>query len=142
MADDAFQKGKGVPGAFHPAGPGGKTDTVVLKPGASKDRKDAPPAPEQIDSYREGLETIVFVIILVMILKTFLAEAFVIPTGSMATTLYGYQMQVQCPECGYTFPANASQEAEPSNKRDLEVVQDCPCDNCKFTVNLIPSHPR
>src|SRR5262249_38961186 len=54
--------------------------------GKGKDKPDEPR-----DSLREIAETVVFVVVLVLMLKTFVAEAFVIPTGSMAETLYGYQ---------------------------------------------------
>src|SRR5438105_5678739 len=64
------------------------------------------------DGSREVVETIVFVVVLVLLLKSFVAEAFVIPTGSMAETLYGYQKIVECPECGERFPVNCSSEAE------------------------------
>src|SRR5262245_55968586 len=50
-------------------------------------------------SGREVVETVVFVVVLVLLLKSFAAEAFVIPTGSMAETLYGYQKEVTCPSC-------------------------------------------
>src|SRR5262249_4813982 len=58
-------------------------------------RNKKPAAPEMRDSFREVVETIVFVVVLVLLLKSFLAEAFVIPTGSMATTLLGYHKQVE-----------------------------------------------
>src|SRR5207247_2346546 len=59
---------------------------------------------QQTDSFREIVETVVFVVVLVLMLKSFAAEAFVIPTGSMAETLLGYQVDVKCPKCGYKFP--------------------------------------
>ena len=55
------------------------------------------------DSFREIVETVVFVIVLVLLLKTFVAEAFVIPTGSMAETLLGYQRWVTCSKCGHLY---------------------------------------
>src|SRR5262249_9652105 len=65
------------------------------------------------DAFREVVETIVFVIVLVLLLKTFVAEAFVIPTGSMAETLLGHQRWVTCPQCGYEFPVNCTSEVDP-----------------------------
>src|SRR5260370_26441323 len=65
---------------------------VATKP-AAKAKASAPPM-ENKDSFREIVETIVFVVVLVLLLKAFVAEAFVIPTGSMAETLYGYQKHV------------------------------------------------
>ena len=60
------------------------------------------------DGKRETVETVVFVTVLVLLLKSFVAEAFVIPTGSMAETLYGYRRIVTCPDCGTDFPVNCS----------------------------------
>src|SRR5947209_483915 len=60
--------------------------------------------PSHTDSVREIIETVVFVVVLVLLLKSFAAEAFVIPTGSMAQTLWGYQKVVTCPDCGTEFP--------------------------------------
>ena len=75
------------PEAVRPGSAGTPRDTIPLKrtlpvrPVRSSD-------PVEIkDNIRETIETVVFVVVLVLLLKTFLAEAFVIPTGSMATTL-------------------------------------------------------
>jgi signal peptidase I len=83
------------------------------------------------DSFREIVETVVFVVVLVLMLKSFAAEAFVIPTGSMAETLYGYQKEVTCPMCGYVFPVNTSGEVE---KTPPEKVQGCVCPNCRYQI--------
>ncbi len=87
------------------------------------------------DSIREGLETIVFVVVLVFMLKQFVVEAFVIPTGSMAETLYGYRMDIHCPECGYDFQLNASCEVDPSDGRPRPVEGYC-CPNCRYKQSL------
>jgi signal peptidase I len=82
---------------------------------------------------REILETVVFVVVLVLLLKAFAAEAFVIPTGSMATTLWGYQKYVTCPECGYGFPVNCSDEVE---RNPEQKITQAICPNCRYQVNL------
>src|SRR5262245_42891321 len=64
------------------------------------------------DPAREVVETVVFVVVLVLLLKLFITEAFVIPTGSMAETLYGYQKIITCPKCGQEFPVNSHDEVE------------------------------
>ena len=43
------------------------------------------------DTPREIAETLVFVIVLVLVMKLFVVDAYVIPTGSMGETLYGYK---------------------------------------------------
>ncbi len=88
-----------------------------------------------VDSLREIAETVVFVVVLVLLLKSFVAEAFVIPTGSMAETLYGNQKLITCPECGRIYPVNCSQEAEPQHGQ-VAVVGSGTCDNCRRLVEL------
>ena len=120
--------------------PGGSVGTVM--PPAPAPDAAAPGVPrkhdpvESKDSPREIIETVVFVIVLVLLLKSFVAEAFVIPTGSMAETLYGYQKKVECPECHFTFPVNCSSEVEPADKSDRKEVTKCTCPNCRLEINL------
>jgi signal peptidase I len=82
------------------------------------------------DGFREVVETVVFVVVLVLLLKSFVAEAFVIPTGSMAETLWGYQKVVTCPSCGYQFPINASQQVDPNQGSAPSFVCGGTCPNC------------
>lgn len=98
--------------------------------------KPAPPSnvakkeTEVKDSFRDLIETIVFVVVLVLMLKTFLAEAFVIPTGSMADTLLGYHYKRTCRQCGYSNLINAHHEAEPANPREPPRLGRYRCQNC------------
>ena len=92
----------------------------------------------QPDGVREIVETVVFVVVLVLMLKSFAAEAFVIPTGSMAETLLGYQKMTVCPKCGYVFPVNCSQEADPTDPPAVR-VRGCTCPNCRERINYVPS---
>ena len=85
------------------------------------------------DATREVIETVVFVVVLVLMLKSFVAEAFVIPTGSMAETLWGYQKVIACPKCGHQFPVNCSQEVDPQDGRP-QLVQECICPNCRWKI--------
>jgi signal peptidase I len=85
---------------------------------------------------REVVETVVFVVVLVLLLKMFAAEAFVIPTGSMAETLYGYHKMIKCPACGIDFPVNCSDEVDPQD-RQAHVIDHCQCPNCRKPLELI-----
>lgn len=91
---------------------------------------------EMKDSFRELIETIVFVVVLVLMLKTFLAEAFVIPTGSMADTLLGYHYKVKCEDCGKENLVNASSEAEAPDRKNAPRITKCLCENCGH-INVI-----
>ena len=46
--------------------------------------------------------------VLAFLFRTFEAEAFVIPTGSMGPTLYGQHAEFTCTDCGYTFAVGAN----------------------------------
>lgn len=140
MADDAIQPaptgpspaaGKAPETAIRPGSPGLPSDDVALSsrqpPPKLKKPEKPPEAPK--DPWREIVETVVFVIVLVFMLKTFLAEAFVIPTGSMATTLLGYHKDVTCQKCGYDYRVNCSTEAEPPG---VPKVETSTCPNCEF----------
>ena len=124
----------------------GKRPEIVLNPAtqtrpqAQTDAARKASLAEPKDSFREVIETIVFVVVLVLLLKTFLAEAFVIPTGSMAPTLLGYQHQVTCSKCNYPFPVNASREADPQERHPQPVVS-CVCPNCQYRNVLRPDFP-
>src|SRR5207249_4703462 len=70
---------------------------------------------------------------------SFVAEAFVIPTGSMAETLYGYQKLVICPVCGEEFPVNCSCEVDPQQAPPTQVVA-CVCPNCRYYIDFKHEH--
>src|SRR5205807_2389436 len=94
------------------------------------------PVPAEVkDGWREIVETVVFVVVLVLLLKSFVAEAFVIPTGSMAETLYGYQKWVTCPKCTFPFPVNCSSEVDPQGEPATPVVG-CTCPNCRYQIDF------
>jgi len=97
----------------------------------------APAPPQPVDSTREVIETVVFVVVLVLLLKSFVAEAFVIPTGSMAETLWGNQKVIDCPECGYQFPVNCSREVEDQDGIGPQRTTSCVCPNCRLNIHLI-----
>lgn len=109
------------------------------QPAAAEKPRVTPP---QMDSFREVVETIVFVVVLVLLLKSFAAEAFVIPTGSMAETLYGYQKIVKCPKCEYEFPVNCSSEVDPSEGRGKRDVYGCTCSNCMQAIRFANAPAR
>ncbi len=92
-------------------------------------KADTPPGP---GPGREAMETVVFVVVLVLMLKLFVVEAFVIPTGSMAESLFGYKKVITCPECGYEFPVNASREAEPTGGEESVPTNGYCCPNCRY----------
>ena len=59
---------------------------------------------------RETVESIVVAFILAFLFRAFVAEAFVIPTGSMAPTLMGAHKDITCNESGERYQVGASVE--------------------------------
>jgi signal peptidase I len=110
---------------------------------ATDERARAAADVQQPDTFREVIETVVFVVVLVLLLKSFVAEAFVIPTGSMAETLYGYQKTVRCPDCGIEFEVNCSREVDSSDGQPLEPIIGCTCPNCRRSIRFLrpPDQP-
>ena len=61
---------------------------------------------------RETVESIVVAFTLALLFRAFEAEAFVIPTGSMATTLMGRHKDLVCESCGRDFRVGCSAEED------------------------------
>ncbi len=81
--------------------------------------KASPPVPAKswfarhapsASSVRETIESVAIAFILAFLFRTFEAEAFVIPTGSMAPTLMGRHKDVKWKICDYPFQVSASEE--------------------------------
>ncbi len=59
--------------------------------------------PTSREGVRETIESIIVALILAFVFRAFVVEAFVIPTGSMAPTLYGAHGTIICEDCGTEF---------------------------------------
>jgi signal peptidase I len=101
---------------------------------------------------RETIESIVVAFVLAFLFRTFEAEAFVIPTGSMAPTLQGRHKEVTCANCGFPYRVSASGEIEDEEqvaqrggaRREPQPVDGCTCPNCFYTMNKVTAehgHP-
>ncbi len=77
---------------------------------AKVEKQGSESAEAPIQSTRETLESIVVAFILAFLFRAFVAEAFVIPTGSMAPTLMGAHKDLVCEHCGQPYQASASSE--------------------------------
>ena len=98
---------------------------------------DTPPkenaGPEKnVQNTRETVESVVVAFILAFLFRAFVAEAFVIPTGSMAPTLMGAHKDLFCEHCGQQYQASASIEYD-SNTGALEKEKTIAstCSNCR-----------
>ena len=110
---------------------------------AAKDKTQTDHGPAD-GGWRETVESIAMAIILALLFRGFIAEAFVIPTGSMAPTLRGRHKDVRCPECGYWYQAGASIEVDRNSgaESNLPVVA-ATCPVCYYSQEFDPSnHPN
>ena len=82
------------------------------------------------ESFLETVESIIVAFVLAFIFRAFVVEAFVIPTGAMAPTLYGAHLEFKCPDCGYHFAVGGDAR--------LEYKPLCP--NC-FLPQDVPARP-
>ncbi len=82
---------------------------------------------------RETVESIVIAVVLAMMFKAFEAEAFIIPTGSMAPSLQGQHKDLGCGQCGYHYQVGASHDAK---------VAATTCPLCRFTTPTKRSNPE
>ena len=97
-------------------------------------------APSWEKTLRETIESIAIAFILAFLFRTFEAEAFVIPTGSMAPTLQGRHKDVVCPQCGYEYRVSASSEVDRDGNRIANCnVEGALCPMCGFDLRLDPN---
>ena len=87
--------------------------------------------------WREMVESFIVALVLAFMFKAFVAEVFVIPTGSMAPTLMGAHKDVSCPECGFGYQAGASLEYDDKTGMLTDaVVVGTLCPLCRAQNNL------
>jgi len=102
-------------------------------------RHDSPQTLQHRDRFAEvanTLEWLITAFILAFLFRSFVMEAFRIPTGSMADTLMGAHFRLGCPECGYEYTHgfvpqryNLPEDTSPSESVQLPPVR-CPSCGC------------
>ena len=88
---------------------------------------------------RETIESVIIAFVLAFLFRTFEAEAFVIPTGSMAPTLMGKHKDLECPMCHYRYQVSAS------DRQDSEVASNVfrsTCPMCRYTADVTPQNAQ
>ncbi len=115
---------------WHVGGSSSNSGKVGSK-GKAKEQDDA------VEGFRETAISIAIALIFAFSFRIFIVEAFVIPTGSMAPTLLGEHIGVQCMQCGYRYNVDVP-EADRVAKRSttgaaVEVV--CPMCHARTTVS-------
>lgn len=86
---------------------------------------------------RETIESVAIAFVLAFLFRTFEAEAFVIPTGSMAPTLRGQHKDLACPQCGKQYATGASE----GNIGFGGPVIATTCPDCRYLNRFPPDDP-
>jgi signal peptidase I len=92
--------------------PEGSVETIAAE-GSAPSPVAPPPELAPKDSVRR--QTLEFLILLgvgFLLLRTFAAEAYVVPTGSMAPTLLGFHKELTCPNCGFPFVVGTDDQGQ------------------------------
>jgi signal peptidase I len=116
----------------------------MQKPVPARQRPAEAPLPDEppASDWRETIESIAMAVILALLFRGFVAEAFVIPTGSMAPTLMGRHKDVVCPQCQFRYQVSASIE-EIEGRPTGRYVSSVTCPVCRYTHALAPAeHPN
>src|SRR5262245_16787063 len=117
----------------------------MTKTKSTKDTKKPANADKQAPpdgGWRETVESVAMAVILALLFRGFVAEAFVIPTGSMAPTLDGRHKDLKCPQCGERYQVSCSPEQEYDVLTGRHVVNGT-CPVCRYTQRLNPrQHPN
>lgn len=92
------------------------------------------------DWLRENLEALIVAVILAVIIRHFAVEAFEIPTGSMANTLYGIHAWLECPNCSTAF--NVALQSDSSTgelavpyRKQWVLEEECPNTACTLVLH-------
>lgn len=125
-------------------------------PAAAQDRSDnsatgsEAPAPRKrppgMTPWRENVESAVTVLLVFFLLRTFQAEGFEIPTGSMGPTLMGRHKDLTCEKCGFPYQVGSSEEIDQETGRRKQgsdtSVGVCPV--CRYRMHIGPNdeHPE
>lgn len=85
---------------------------------------------------RETVEAVLVAVILALLFRTFQAENFIIPTGSMAPGLMGQHMDVVCSKCGFAYQAGASGESSLTAPANRNTVSHTTCPICRYRMGM------
>src|SRR5438128_10387492 len=75
----------------------------MMEPPAIPDRRDSPLERMGAGLVRQTVELLGLLSLCVLLARTFSAEAYVVPTGSMAPTLLGWHRELVCTDCQFVF---------------------------------------
>jgi signal peptidase I len=87
--------------------------------------------PPRREGFKDTAESVIIALILAFVFRAFVIEAFVIPTGSMAPTLYGKHGTMTCSNCGWEY-AYGLTDQQTRRERSISPWSEAPCPNCGY----------
>jgi signal peptidase I len=84
--------------------------------------------------------SVLYTVGFVFVVSATILHPYVMPTGGMAETVFGYHKDINCPACGHQFAINCSREVEPSERERPMPTFACVCPNCRHHIHF-PSAP-
>jgi len=83
---------------------------------------------------RETIESVLIAVMLALLFRSFEAEAFIIPTGSMAPSLQGEHIDMVCDKCNYQYRTGAANEGDRPDRPTYAISTFCPI--CRHNTQL------
>ena len=84
----------------------------MMQPEAPPLPEPTPPASPTTSLARQTVDFLVVLALSILLFRTFAAEAYIVPTGSMAPTLLGSHKELICPNCSFRFAMGLDDHGE------------------------------
>ena len=75
-----------------------------------------PTVPRTAGGLRSFAEFLAILVLGILLIRGFLVEAYLVPTGSMASTLLGSHREILCPSCGLVFAVGLDEQGQSPRK--------------------------
>lgn len=113
-----------------------------VKPKTKKEK--AAGSPHNDRAMRETIESIVIAFILAFLFRTFQAEGYVIPTGSMGPTLVGLHKDLNCPKCDFLYQVGVSKGVDQTTgqRRYEYEAESTTCPMCRYRADIRENNPQ
>lgn len=90
-------------------------------------------APPPLGRMTDILQTVLTALVLALAFRAFFVEPFIIPSGSMAETLFGAHGERVCPACGTRFAFSPASSTSPTGEGFI-LPSEIVCPNCHLRI--------
>ncbi len=106
--------------------------------------KQPPPPKPRCCPWRQSVQACVLVLIFLLLFRTFGAEPYQVPTGSMWPALAGNHRAVDCPRCGYRVVVGRHRAEAGTEGENQRYYRAAVCPNCGYRdlgLDRVPDCP-